>query len=96
MNHGHVTPNPDGSKARCGGPAICAVCAKEAASVVGKDAFDYAVQAVTAVAQRCRARGCTCAPSIYVSVAPLDGPNPGACSVEVTHQADCPGRRTSA
>lgn len=28
--HGHVTPNPDGSKARCGGPAICPVCAKEA------------------------------------------------------------------
>ena len=27
--HGHVTPNADGSKARCGGPAICAVCALE-------------------------------------------------------------------
>lgn len=29
--HGHVTPNPDGSKARCGGPAICGECAREAA-----------------------------------------------------------------
>lgn len=29
--HGHVTPNPDGSKARCGGPAICSACAKELA-----------------------------------------------------------------
>jgi hypothetical protein len=28
--HGHVTPNPDGSKARCGGPAICRECAIEA------------------------------------------------------------------
>jgi hypothetical protein len=27
--HGHVNPNPDGSKARCGGPAICPVCARE-------------------------------------------------------------------
>lgn len=29
--HGHVTPNADGSKARCGGPAICSVCALELA-----------------------------------------------------------------
>lgn len=29
--HGHVTPNPDGSKARCGGPALCGVCARELA-----------------------------------------------------------------
>lgn len=27
--HGHVVPNVDGLKARCGGPAICSVCAKE-------------------------------------------------------------------
>lgn len=31
MNHGHVTPNPDGSKARCGGPALCSKCAQELA-----------------------------------------------------------------
>ena len=31
--HGHVTPNPDGSKARCGGPRICSQCAKEAAAL---------------------------------------------------------------
>jgi hypothetical protein len=29
MGHGHVTPNPDGSKARCGGPAMCDVCRGE-------------------------------------------------------------------
>lgn len=29
--HGHVTPNEDGSSARCGGPAICKVCALELA-----------------------------------------------------------------
>jgi hypothetical protein len=29
--HGHVTPNADGSKARCGGPAICSACALELA-----------------------------------------------------------------
>lgn len=27
--HGHVIPNPDGSKARCGGPNLCPVCAEE-------------------------------------------------------------------
>jgi hypothetical protein len=27
--HGHVTPNADGSKARCGGPALCRECALE-------------------------------------------------------------------
>jgi hypothetical protein len=31
--HGHVVPRPDGMKARCGGPAICALCAREAAEV---------------------------------------------------------------
>lgn len=31
--HGHVTPNPDGTKARCGGPAICSTCAMELAAL---------------------------------------------------------------
>lgn len=25
--HGHAFPRPDGAKAKCGGPVICAVCA---------------------------------------------------------------------
>lgn len=29
--HGHVRPRPDGVRARCGGPAICAVCQREQA-----------------------------------------------------------------
>lgn len=29
--HGHVTPRPDGVLARCGGPALCSVCARELA-----------------------------------------------------------------
>jgi len=33
MGHGHVLPRPDGLKARCGGPALCIVCAREAAYV---------------------------------------------------------------
>lgn len=34
--HGHVTPRPDGGKARCGGPALCSVCrAEETREVLG-------------------------------------------------------------
>lgn len=29
--HGHVTPRPDGQRARCGGPGICPVCSVEQA-----------------------------------------------------------------
>lgn len=32
--HGHVRPRADGAKARCGGPAICAKCARELAEQV--------------------------------------------------------------
>lgn len=28
--HGHVTPNADGTKARCGGPGVCGECSREA------------------------------------------------------------------
>ena len=33
IGHGHVWSRPDGLKVRCGGPTICVVCAKDAASV---------------------------------------------------------------
>lgn len=32
MSHGHVRPSADGSRTRCGGPGICAVCNIEAAA----------------------------------------------------------------
>lgn len=32
--HGHVTPRPDGQKARCGGPKICKECAVEQVTVL--------------------------------------------------------------
>lgn len=32
--HGHVIPNPDGSKARCGGPPLCRECALEQAQEI--------------------------------------------------------------
>lgn len=32
VRHGHVIPNADGSKARCGGPSICSQCAREFAA----------------------------------------------------------------
>lgn len=38
--HGHVTPNPNGAKARCGGPTICSVCALEFALLTPKSATD--------------------------------------------------------
>ena len=31
--HGHVWPRPDGSRARCGGPRMCRVCAYDAADL---------------------------------------------------------------
>jgi hypothetical protein len=31
--HGHVRPRPDGMKARCGGPRLCSVCARELPAV---------------------------------------------------------------
>lgn len=40
MGHGHVTPNPDGSVARCGGPAMCSVCALEKAQLEHTGAID--------------------------------------------------------
>lgn len=33
--HGHVTPRADGAKARCGGPTLCLVCAREARQLMG-------------------------------------------------------------
>lgn len=29
MGHGHVASNEDGNLARCGGPALCPICAAE-------------------------------------------------------------------
>ena len=40
MGHGHVTPNADGTKARCGGPSICPECALEA----GRFGVAYSLQ----------------------------------------------------
>lgn len=34
--HGHIVPRPDGAKARCGGPALCASCRGEAAAEAAK------------------------------------------------------------
>ena len=35
-SHGHVTPNTDGSLARCGGPGLCAQCSQEVAEKYGR------------------------------------------------------------
>lgn len=31
--HGHVTPNADGAKAKCGGPGLCPACSRELADL---------------------------------------------------------------
>lgn len=56
--HGHVVPRPDGAKARCGGPAMCAVCASELSM---PDASAYKNVAATPIAVRCA----TCGGSSY-------------------------------
>lgn len=38
--HGHVTPNADGSKARCGGPGLCVECSREKAQAAIRAALD--------------------------------------------------------
>lgn len=45
MSHGHVKPNPDGSKARCGGPGFCMECSLESDQhklmmIAGQQTFD--------------------------------------------------------
>lgn len=42
MGHGHVIPNPNGVLARCGGPAICAECAKELGGLSPNELREYA------------------------------------------------------
>lgn len=37
--HGHVYPNADGSKAKCGGPAICMACAEDYAALQAAKKF---------------------------------------------------------
>lgn len=33
LGHGHVRPRADGMKMRCGGPALCSYCQREAAAL---------------------------------------------------------------
>lgn len=33
LGHGHVRPRADGVKMRCGGPALCSYCQREAAAL---------------------------------------------------------------
>lgn len=58
MSHGHVTPNPDGSLARCGGPSICSVCALELGQLnnkkVSKTAYDSLLKEAMAMRESLR------------------------------------------
>lgn len=60
--HGWVTPNPDGSRARCGGPAICGACAREKAAAEAaiaarlNDAGSSARPGGTASERKCECR----------------------------------------
>ena len=38
MKHGHVSPLPDGARARCGGPVLCSDCALEWAALTYRPA----------------------------------------------------------
>ena len=47
--HGHVTPNANGSRARCGGPGICPACSVEFAQQEKLAQLKEAVIAAAAV-----------------------------------------------
>ncbi len=49
LGHGHVFPRPDGAKARCGGPALCADCRSDQAKA---DAGTYNQLTAEQIAQR--------------------------------------------
>lgn len=51
MKHGHVTPNLDGTVARCGGPGICGECSVELAQAKGAE---YQCDGSTTHYQGCR------------------------------------------
>lgn len=57
MNHGHVKPNPNGVVARCGGPTLCDVCAKELAAERKKEDYDRLERFREVVLQACRELG---------------------------------------
>ena len=38
VGHGHVFARPDGRRARCGGPALCPECSKDATLLAARDA----------------------------------------------------------
>lgn len=48
--HGWVRPNPDGLKARCGGPSICPVCRREQAALSADPGLELAAAAEAALA----------------------------------------------
>lgn len=39
--HGHVTPRPDGIRARCGGPGLCRECQQEALDKKNKNDYGF-------------------------------------------------------
>lgn len=55
LSHGHVIPNPDGTRARCGGPTLCAICALELANLQAKELKE--AERFRAIADRLMAYG---------------------------------------
>lgn len=50
MGHGHVNPNADGSKARCGGPGLCRECSAELGTLLKKEIAELRALANKALA----------------------------------------------
>lgn len=55
--HGHVHPRPDGAKARCGGPGICAACSREAALMPKREGLELIGTSGKAVIAMCEFHG---------------------------------------
>jgi hypothetical protein len=87
--HGHVTPNANGMKARCGAPGLCAECRAEQADAPGLLAAEGVTPEVYARLQQAR----RLADEVNVSLAAAGSGLVCAVTLQAAHVRQVPGGR---